>query len=214
MRPLALMIGLLGVVMLPWQCSAQIMDNPFAEYFERSITIAPERRQREGHQRGNPYDRSVAALCGPYTHFPGRPIGRERGGADAQELSDLSASSVNQQRYCRRRRRRRRQQRRRCDGWLRTGTRAVRSGLGRGSAAPAAAPPLLALLLALLLRLPYWRPLEPRRRIDSMSETTTRIYQITEIFSSVPFSARTIAMPVMITTITAEDICSAGGSGA
>ena len=42
MRPLALMIGLLGVAMLPWQCGAQIMDNPFAEYFERSITLTPD----------------------------------------------------------------------------------------------------------------------------------------------------------------------------
>jgi hypothetical protein len=46
-----------------------------------------------------------------------------------------------------------------------------------------------------------------------MRETTTRIYQITEIFSSVPFSAKIIAMPVMITTITTADLCSDGGGG-
>jgi hypothetical protein len=41
MRPLALMIGLIGVVSLPYQCSAQIWDDPFSQYVERSITIAP-----------------------------------------------------------------------------------------------------------------------------------------------------------------------------
>lgn len=42
MRPLTLMIGLLGAAMLPYQCGAQISDDPFAEYFQRGLTIAPE----------------------------------------------------------------------------------------------------------------------------------------------------------------------------
>ena len=41
MRPLALMIGLIGVVSLPYECSAQIWDDPFSQYVERSVTIAP-----------------------------------------------------------------------------------------------------------------------------------------------------------------------------
>src|SRR5208282_5328550 len=42
MRPLALMIGLLGVASLSCECGAQILDNPFAEYFERGLTISPD----------------------------------------------------------------------------------------------------------------------------------------------------------------------------
>jgi hypothetical protein len=41
MRPLALMIGLIGAAILPYQCGAQILDDFFSEYFERSVTIAP-----------------------------------------------------------------------------------------------------------------------------------------------------------------------------
>lgn len=41
MRPLALMIGLIGAAILPYQCGAQIFDDFFSEYFERSVTIAP-----------------------------------------------------------------------------------------------------------------------------------------------------------------------------
>jgi hypothetical protein len=35
-------IGLLCVAVLPYDGSAQILDNPFSEYFERGITITPE----------------------------------------------------------------------------------------------------------------------------------------------------------------------------
>ena len=41
MKPLALMIGLFGAAMLSCVCDAQILDNPFAEYFERGVTISP-----------------------------------------------------------------------------------------------------------------------------------------------------------------------------
>jgi len=41
MKPLALIIGLIGVGSLPYECSAQIWDDPFSQYVERSITIAP-----------------------------------------------------------------------------------------------------------------------------------------------------------------------------
>jgi hypothetical protein len=42
MKPLALVIGLLGVTTLPYECGAQSWDNPFAQYFERGVTISPE----------------------------------------------------------------------------------------------------------------------------------------------------------------------------
>lgn len=42
MKPLALMIGLLAAAMLSCVCDAQILDNPFAEYFERGLTISPD----------------------------------------------------------------------------------------------------------------------------------------------------------------------------
>lgn len=42
MRPLALMLGLLGAAILPYECSAQILDNPFAEYFRRDVRITPD----------------------------------------------------------------------------------------------------------------------------------------------------------------------------
>jgi hypothetical protein len=35
------MIGLIGAVILPYECGAQILDDFFSEYFERSVTIAP-----------------------------------------------------------------------------------------------------------------------------------------------------------------------------
>lgn len=42
MKPLALMIGLLAAATLSCVCDAQILDNPFAEYFERGVTISPD----------------------------------------------------------------------------------------------------------------------------------------------------------------------------
>jgi len=35
------MIGLIGAAILPYECGAQIFDDFFSEYFERSVTIAP-----------------------------------------------------------------------------------------------------------------------------------------------------------------------------
>jgi hypothetical protein len=35
MKPLALMLGL-------YECSAQVLDNPFAEYFQRDIRMTPD----------------------------------------------------------------------------------------------------------------------------------------------------------------------------
>jgi hypothetical protein len=42
MKPLALMLGLVGAAILPYECSAQALDNPFAEYFHRDVRIAPD----------------------------------------------------------------------------------------------------------------------------------------------------------------------------
>jgi len=41
MRPLALMLGLIGAAILPYECSAQVLDNPFSEYIQREVTITP-----------------------------------------------------------------------------------------------------------------------------------------------------------------------------
>jgi hypothetical protein len=42
MKPLALMLGLFGAAILPYECSAQVLDNPFAEYFQRDIRMTPD----------------------------------------------------------------------------------------------------------------------------------------------------------------------------
>ena len=42
MKPLALMLGLFGAAILPYECSAQVIDNPFSEYFQRDIRITPD----------------------------------------------------------------------------------------------------------------------------------------------------------------------------
>src|SRR5580704_8226481 len=41
MRPLALMLGLVGAAILPYECSAQVLDNPFSDYFQRDVRISP-----------------------------------------------------------------------------------------------------------------------------------------------------------------------------
>jgi hypothetical protein len=41
MRPLSLAIGLFGAVTLPDMCGAQIFNDPFSDYVERSVTITP-----------------------------------------------------------------------------------------------------------------------------------------------------------------------------
>ncbi|MGA8611919.1 MAG: hypothetical protein WB760_09445 [Xanthobacteraceae bacterium] len=42
MKPLALMLGLFGAAILPHECSAQILDNPFSEYIQRDIRMTPD----------------------------------------------------------------------------------------------------------------------------------------------------------------------------
>ena len=42
MKPLALMLGLIGAAILPYECSAQVLDNPFSQYFQRDIRMAPD----------------------------------------------------------------------------------------------------------------------------------------------------------------------------
>ena len=41
MKPFLLVIGLLGAATLSTECCAQIFDNPFSQYVERSLTITP-----------------------------------------------------------------------------------------------------------------------------------------------------------------------------
>jgi hypothetical protein len=41
MKPLALMLGLVGAAILPYECSAQVLDNPFSEYIQRDVRISP-----------------------------------------------------------------------------------------------------------------------------------------------------------------------------
>jgi hypothetical protein len=40
MRPLPLLIGLIGIVFLPYQCNAQAVEDPFSQYLQRSVTIS------------------------------------------------------------------------------------------------------------------------------------------------------------------------------
>jgi hypothetical protein len=42
MRPFALMLGLVGAAILPYECSAQVLDNPFSQYFQRDVRITPD----------------------------------------------------------------------------------------------------------------------------------------------------------------------------
>ena len=41
MKPLPLMFGVFGAIVLSSGCNAQIFDDPFSQYLERSITITP-----------------------------------------------------------------------------------------------------------------------------------------------------------------------------
>ena len=212
MRPLALMIGLLGVAMLPLQCGAQIWDNPFAEYFERGVTVTPE--------GGNAKDANAAIhTINPWPPYVGNTRITQDGRAAVNAVERMYqkcqifplAQSISSGSY-------RRQQHAAAARRLAANRRLDRSGgLGRGWAAAAAAQRRRGgwrPFWRSFSRRPYWRPLEPHRRIDPMRETTTRIYQIIEISSSVSFSAKIIVMPAMITTITTADLCSdCGGSG-
>ena len=42
MKPLTLALGLIGAAILPYECSAQILDNPFSPYIQRDIKITPD----------------------------------------------------------------------------------------------------------------------------------------------------------------------------
>lgn len=71
MKSIALVIGLLGPLMLCGICHAQIFDDPFAPYVERSITIWPG--------AGNANDANAAVHTidpwppyAGYTRIPGR----------------------------------------------------------------------------------------------------------------------------------------------
>ncbi len=71
MKSLLLATGIVSAVTLSTQCRAQIFDNPFSPYFERSITITPG--------AGNAKDTNAAihtidpwpAYAG-YTRIPGQ----------------------------------------------------------------------------------------------------------------------------------------------
>lgn len=40
MRPLSLVVGLIGAVILPYGCNAQAVYDPFSDYLQRSVTIS------------------------------------------------------------------------------------------------------------------------------------------------------------------------------
>jgi hypothetical protein len=42
MKPFAVMLGLIGAAILPHECSAQVLDNPFSQYFQRDVRITPD----------------------------------------------------------------------------------------------------------------------------------------------------------------------------
>ena len=44
MKPLAyaFVLGLIGAAILPFECSAQVFDNPFSEYMQRDVRISPD----------------------------------------------------------------------------------------------------------------------------------------------------------------------------
>ena len=68
MKPLLLAIGLLGAVTLSTQCCAQIFDDPFSQYLERSLTITPGAGNDQGVNAAIRKNRSVATLRGLYPH--------------------------------------------------------------------------------------------------------------------------------------------------
>jgi hypothetical protein len=71
MKHLLLVIGLLGAVTLSTQCCAQIFDDPFSQYLERSLTITPSAGDDQGVnaaiQRIDPWPPYAG-----YTRIPGR----------------------------------------------------------------------------------------------------------------------------------------------
>ena len=91
MKPLALMLGLFGAAILPHECSAQILDNPFSEYIQRDIRMTPD--------GGNANDANAAIHTidpwPPYarhTRIPGN--GRESVGAVHQMYTILIRSAA------------------------------------------------------------------------------------------------------------------------
>jgi hypothetical protein len=42
MKRHALMLGLIGATILPYECSAQVLDNPFSQYIQRDIRMTPD----------------------------------------------------------------------------------------------------------------------------------------------------------------------------
>jgi hypothetical protein len=77
MRSLALIIGLIGAAILPHECSAQILDNPFSEYIQREVTITP------GGGNANDTNAAIHTIdpwphYAPYTQIPGNGQESER----------------------------------------------------------------------------------------------------------------------------------------
>ena len=94
MKPLALMLGLVGAAILPYECSAQVLDNPFAEYFHRDLRIAPD--------GGNANDTNAAIHTidpwpryARHTRIPGN--GREAVGAVNSMYQNPGAKSLGSQ---------------------------------------------------------------------------------------------------------------------
>jgi hypothetical protein len=90
MRPLALMLGLAGAAILPYECSAQVLNNPFSEYFQRDVRMTPD--------GGNANDSNAAIHTidpwpryARHTRIPGN--GREAAGAVGQMYTNPSPFS-------------------------------------------------------------------------------------------------------------------------
>ena len=96
MRPLALMLGLIGAAILPYECSAQVLDNPFSEYIQRDIRMTPD--------AGNANDANAAIHTidpwpryARHTRIPGNGRGGcGRGGADVQESQPVQRRRLGQ----------------------------------------------------------------------------------------------------------------------
>jgi hypothetical protein len=91
MRPLALMLGLVGAAILPYECSAQILNDPFSEYIQRDIRIEPD--------GGNANDSNAAIHSidpwpryARHTRIPGN--GRESVGAVRSMYGSPGAASL------------------------------------------------------------------------------------------------------------------------
>jgi hypothetical protein len=88
MRPLALMLGLAGAAILPYECGAQVLDNPFSEYLQRDVRITP------GGGDANDTNAAIHTIdpwprYARHTRIPGN--GRESAGA----VSNMYATEPN-----------------------------------------------------------------------------------------------------------------------